>query len=83
MIQGGLRVGIRSTLGTDHDADSLKLSIPQPQFLRKRYGKRDVILDKGKNPTKLCLTELFRVVKFLKCEKNYNPVRNFFLNLMG
>ena len=49
MIQGGLRVGIRSTLGTDHDANSLKLSIPQPQFLRNRYGQRDVILDKGKN----------------------------------
>jgi len=51
MIQGGLRVGIRSTLGTDHDTDSLKLSIPQPRFLRNRYGKRDVILDKGKIPT--------------------------------
>ena len=48
MIQGGLRVGIRSTLGTDHDADSLKLSIPQPQFLCNRYEQLDVILDKGK-----------------------------------
>jgi len=46
MIQGGLRVGIRSSLGTDHHADSLKLSIPQPQFLSNRYGQRDMISDK-------------------------------------
>jgi hypothetical protein len=46
MIQGGLRVGIPSSLGADYDADSLKLSIPQPQFLRNRYGQCDMILDK-------------------------------------
>jgi len=49
MIQGGLRAGIRSALGMDHDADSLKLSILQPQFLLNRYGQRDMILDQGKN----------------------------------
>ena len=49
MIQGGLRVGIRSSLGTDHDADPLKRSIPQPQFLSNCYGQRDMISDKEIN----------------------------------
>jgi hypothetical protein len=50
MILGGLRVGIRSTPGTDPDADSLKLSVPQPRLLRNRYGQRDVIADNEKTP---------------------------------
>jgi hypothetical protein len=59
MIQGGLRVGIRSSLGTDYDADSLKLFIPQPQFLRNRYGQRDMILDKEINSHQTLLNRTF------------------------
>jgi hypothetical protein len=59
MIQAGLRAAIHSSLKTNHDADSLNSSIPQPESLCHCYGQRDIGLNDKINSHQILINRTY------------------------